>query len=191
MFEGSRDVSDGSLGYGQWSVAEERLRIMIRQNEENTDSSYSSEMDLQARISLRPTTEPTDELWEMPLSPTLSESWTTDSDVESLFCDNFSEDDDSNDSFYDSLFLHNDCPRLIDSGWGGECLREIEDIDFEFVYALHTFVATVEGQANATKGDTMVLLDDSNSYWWLVRVVKDSSIGMAFDFFEPALANRC
>lgn len=53
-----------------------------------------------------------------------------------------------------------------------------EDIDFEFVYALHTFIATVEGQANATKGDTMVLLDDSNSYWWLVRVVKDSTIGM-------------
>ncbi|OJD17297.1 hypothetical protein AJ78_02585 [Emergomyces pasteurianus Ep9510] len=52
-----------------------------------------------------------------------------------------------------------------------------EDIDFEFVYALHTFVATVEGQANATKGDTMVLLDDSNSYWWLVRIVKDGSIG--------------
>lgn len=68
--------------------------------------------------------------------------------------------------------------RFIDSGWGGECLQESEDIDFEFVYALHTFVATVEGQANATKGDTMVLLDDSNSYWWLVRVVKDSSIGM-------------
>ncbi|KAK0646528.1 hypothetical protein B0T16DRAFT_429343 [Cercophora newfieldiana] len=68
-------------------------------------------------------------------------------------------------------------PRFLDSGWGGECLQETEDIDFEFVYALHTFVATVEGQANATKGDTMVLLDDSNSYWWLVRVVKDSSIG--------------
>lgn len=59
---------------------------------------------------------------------------------------------------------------------------EIEDIDFEFVYALHTFVATVEGQANATKGDTMVLLDDSNSYWWLVRVVKDGSIG---EFLSP------
>ncbi|KAG8631890.1 hypothetical protein KVT40_001030 [Elsinoe batatas] len=58
-----------------------------------------------------------------------------------------------------------------------ECLHLPEDIDFDFVYALHTFVATVEGQANATKGDTMVLLDDSNSYWWLVRVVKDSSIG--------------
>lgn len=69
-----------------------------------------------------------------------------------------------------------------------ESLQDSEDIDFEFVYALHTFVATVEGQANATKGDTMVLLDDSNSYWWLVRVVKDSSIG-AFHrllaFVEP------
>lgn len=53
-----------------------------------------------------------------------------------------------------------------------------EDIDFEFVYALHSFTATVEGQANATKGETMVLLDDSNSYWWLVRVEKDSSIGV-------------
>lgn len=57
-------------------------------------------------------------------------------------------------------------------------MRRAEDIDFEFVYALHNFVATVEGQANAAKGDTMVLLDDSNSYWWLVRIVKDGSIGM-------------
>jgi hypothetical protein len=80
--------------------------------------------------------------------------------------------DDDPDAFIN--FHH----RRTDSGWGGECLLKIEDIDFEFVYALHTFVATVEGQANATKGDTMVLLDDSNSYWWLVRVVKDSSIGM-------------
>lgn len=81
------------------------------------------------------------------------------------------EDDDDLDISYTSD------SRFIDSGWGGECLQILEDIDFEFVYALHTFVATVEGQANATKGDTMVLLDDSNSYWWLVRVVKDSSIG--------------
>lgn len=80
------------------------------------------------------------------------------------------DDDSEHISFLDDT-------RYIDSGWGGECLRETEDIDFEFVYALHTFVATVEGQANATKGDTMVLLDDTNSYWWLVRVVKDSSIG--------------
>lgn len=81
-------------------------------------------------------------------------------------------DDDSDDL---SLIDETD---FVDSGWDAECLQDLEDIDFEFVYALHTFVATVEGQANATKGDTMVLLDDSNSYWWLVRVVKDSSIGM-------------
>ena len=94
------------------------------------------------------------------------------------------EDEDVNMPDYESSsddeagFLFTEDSRFVDSGWGGECLREIEDIDFEFVYALHTFVATVEGQANATKGDTMVLLDDSNSYWWLVRVVKDGSIGM-------------
>ena len=82
------------------------------------------------------------------------------------------EDDD------DDNFLESNDTRFIDSGWGGECLHDTEDIDFELVYALHTFIATVEGQANATKGDAMVLLDDSNSYWWLVRVVKDSSIGM-------------
>ncbi len=100
------------------------------------------------------------------------DSWTTDSDADSWDED---LDQDNDDASNDVSF--SDDPRFIDSGWGGECLRETEDIDFEFVYALHTFVATVEGQANATKGDTMVLLDDSNSYWWLVRVVKDSSIG--------------
>jgi hypothetical protein len=99
------------------------------------------------------------------------DSWTTDSDA-----DSFDGDPDNDDDAPNDVSFSND-PRFIDSGWGGECLRETEDIDFEFVYALHTFVATVEGQANATKGDTMVLLDDSNSYWWLVRVVKDSSIG--------------
>ncbi|KAG6013455.1 hypothetical protein E4U54_006734 [Claviceps lovelessii] len=74
-------------------------------------------------------------------------------------------------------FHHDDTLDVVDTCSEDECLLKPEDIDFEFVYALHTFVATVEGQANATKGDTMVLLDDSNSYWWLVRVVKDSSIG--------------
>ncbi|KIW21457.1 hypothetical protein PV08_02037 [Exophiala spinifera] len=93
-------------------------------------------------------------------------------DEASYLPDFASSSDDDTEDFNFSLD-----ERFIDSGWGGECLREIEDIDFEFVYALHTFVATVEGQANATKGDTMVLLDDSNSYWWLVRVVKDGSIG--------------
>lgn len=74
------------------------------------------------------------------------------------------EDDMMDDEFMDKI---SSSPSIDD-----------EDIDFEFVYALHNFVATVEGQANAAKGDTMVLLDDSNSYWWLVRVVKDGSIGM-------------
>ncbi|KAI1469589.1 uncharacterized protein F4812DRAFT_450657 [Daldinia caldariorum] len=91
----------------------------------------------------------------------------------SLLPYNASEEDD--DDYDDVSFATN--PRFLDVGWGGKDLQDLEDIDFEFVYALHTFVATVEGQANATKGDTMVLLDDSNSYWWLVRVVKDSSIG--------------
>ena len=104
-------------------------------------------------------------------SPLSTASW----DDQKPDINNDDDDDDDDDDTEDISFL--DDTRFIDSGWGGECLREIEDIDFEFVYALHTFVATVEGQANATKGDTMVLLDDSNSYWWLVRVVKDSSIG--------------
>jgi hypothetical protein len=51
------------------------------------------------------------------------------------------------------------------------------DIDFELVYALHTFVATVEGQASVVKGDALTLLDDSNSYWWLVKVLKTGEIG--------------
>lgn len=52
-----------------------------------------------------------------------------------------------------------------------------DEIDFEFVYALHTFLAELEGQASVEKGDTLVLLDDSNPYWWLIRVIKDSHIG--------------
>lgn len=92
-----------------------------------------------------------------------------------------SDEDDDGD------FCSLDDTKFLDSGWGGDCLQDAEDIDFEFVYALHTFVATVEGQANATKGDTMVLLDDSNSYWWLVRVVKDSSIGLSCRRFKRLL----
>lgn len=102
-----------------------------------------------------------------------------DSDEERMIPYESSGGDFDDDDCYAAYCADNS--RYIDFGWDIECLQEPEDIDFEFVYALHTFVATVEGQANATKGDTMVLLDDSNSYWWLVRVVKDSSIG------EPAL----
>lgn len=101
------------------------------------------------------------------------DSWQTHSEADDSNDGHDSDDDD--DAATEVSFTED--PRFVDSGWGGECLRETEEIDFDFVYALHTFVATVEGQANATKGDNMVLLDDSNSYWWLVRVVKDSSIG--------------
>ena len=92
----------------------------------------------------------------------------------------YESDEEDDDGDFSSL----DDSRFLDSGWGGECLQDTEDIDFELVYALHTFVATVDGQANATKGDAMVLLDDSNSYWWLVRVVKDASIGT---FYVPEM----
>ncbi|ORY34860.1 hypothetical protein BCR39DRAFT_515181 [Naematelia encephala] len=52
-----------------------------------------------------------------------------------------------------------------------------ENIDFSLTYALHTFVATVEGQASVVKGDSLLLLDDANSYWWLVRVLKTEDVG--------------
>jgi len=52
-----------------------------------------------------------------------------------------------------------------------------ESIDFDLVYSLHGFAATVEGQASVVKGDSLVLMDDSNSYWWLVRVLRTQEIG--------------
>jgi hypothetical protein len=52
-----------------------------------------------------------------------------------------------------------------------------ESIDFDLVYALHAFAATLEGQANVVKGESLFLLDDSNSYWWLVRVVGTQEVG--------------
>lgn len=33
------------------------------------------------------------------------------------------------------------------------------------------------GQASVTKGDPLVLIDDANAYWWLVRVLKTDSLG--------------
>ncbi|EIW71632.1 hypothetical protein TREMEDRAFT_22249, partial [Tremella mesenterica DSM 1558] len=52
-----------------------------------------------------------------------------------------------------------------------------ENIDFSLTYALRTFLATVEGQASVVKGDSLLLLDDVNSYWWLVRVLKTEDVG--------------
>ncbi|KAF2264819.1 hypothetical protein CC78DRAFT_553334 [Lojkania enalia] len=149
------------------------LRVEARLQDIHQDSQVSllsdfDEIDLQSM--LQPVhsplcttfSDPDDDLPGSGSTPSLPDSkddeeessWTTDSDADS-WDEEADNDDDSNDNFF------SDDPRYVDSGWGGECLREAEDIDFEFVYALHTFVATVEGQANATKGDTMVLLDDS------------------------------
>ncbi|KAJ3013446.1 UNVERIFIED_CONTAM: hypothetical protein HDU68_000699, partial [Siphonaria sp. JEL0065] len=50
-------------------------------------------------------------------------------------------------------------------------------IDYNLVYALHSFVATLEGQVCVLKGDPLALLDDTNSYWWLVRCCKTDEIG--------------
>lgn len=74
-----------------------------------------------------------------------------------------SPDEDGGDQFSDELSSSSSVPD--------------EDIDFEHVYALHTFLATVEGQASVSKGDSLTLLDDANSYWWLVRVLKTTLVG--------------
>ncbi|KAL7748696.1 protein phosphatase regulator [Sorochytrium milnesiophthora] len=52
-----------------------------------------------------------------------------------------------------------------------------DDIDFSLVYSLHTFVATMEGQVAVTRNEPLILLDDSNSYWWLVKPLKSNNIG--------------
>ncbi|KAG1142230.1 hypothetical protein G6F37_006004 [Rhizopus arrhizus] len=52
-----------------------------------------------------------------------------------------------------------------------------ENIDFNLVYTLYTFEATVNGQASVKKGDALSLLDDSNSYWWLIKDLGTSEIG--------------
>lgn len=155
----------------------ERRKCQFQEEFDNLDDSYDGDFDPEDfRHLLLPADDPLlDNSFDdepLPQSSTRSALHEPESPVEHAFPEEFGETSDDTE---DISFSDDD--RFVDSGWGGECLREAEDIDFEFVYALHTFVATVEGQANATKGDTMVLLDDSNSYWWLVRVVKDSSIG--------------
>ncbi|CAG8435021.1 7258_t:CDS:2 [Diversispora eburnea] len=45
------------------------------------------------------------------------------------------------------------------------------------LYVLHTFHATVEGQVSVERDDHLKLLDDSNSYWWLIKVLKSDDIG--------------
>ncbi|KAI8076423.1 uncharacterized protein B0P05DRAFT_545824 [Gilbertella persicaria] len=60
---------------------------------------------------------------------------------------------------------------------GSELSIPDSEINFDMVYALHTFAATVEGQASVVRGDALTLLDDSNSYWWLIKVLKTAEVG--------------
>ena len=50
-------------------------------------------------------------------------------------------------------------------------------IHHRLVYSLNNFTATAEDQASAIKGDPLVLMDDSNNYRWLVRVLRTQEIG--------------
>lgn len=45
------------------------------------------------------------------------------------------------------------------------------------VYASQTFAASLEGQVCVLKGDSLEMIDDSNSYWWLVKCSKTSEVG--------------
>ncbi|CAG8551582.1 22416_t:CDS:2 [Dentiscutata erythropus] len=75
------------------------------------------------------------------------------------------DNNENNSSFDDDDYLTSS-PSIIE-----------EEIDFSLVYALHSFQATVEGQATVMKGDSLSLFDDSNSYWWLVKVLPSDEIG--------------
>lgn len=81
------------------------------------------------------------------------------------------DDDDDNISEEDELMIEgassmSSSPSIPD-----------ENINFDLVYALHTFVATVEGQASVVKGDALILMEDTNIYWWLVEVLKTREVG--------------
>ena len=52
-----------------------------------------------------------------------------------------------------------------------------ESMDFDLVYSLYSFSATVAGQASVIRDDSLFLMDDSNSYWWLVRVLRTQEVG--------------
>jgi hypothetical protein len=54
---------------------------------------------------------------------------------------------------------------------------DVETIDYHAVYARHVFIAAVEGQISVMQDDKLFLLDDTNAYWWLVRIIKTSDVG--------------
>lgn len=84
-------------------------------------------------------------------------------------------DEDNYDEYDEDLDDGHDEDDRDDTG--SELSIPDPNIDFNLVYALHTFTATVEGQASVVRGDALTLLDDSNSYWWLVKVLKSAEVG--------------
>lgn len=92
-------------------------------------------------------------------------------------------DDEDDDSFDDERGPEDALDDMMDEDEeeddeGSETISLTEDdIDFNLVYAFHTFVATQEGQASVVRNDSLMLLEDTNVYWWLVRVLKTGVIG--------------
>ncbi|KAJ2709826.1 hypothetical protein H4R19_004050, partial [Coemansia spiralis] len=52
-----------------------------------------------------------------------------------------------------------------------------EDVEDGYVYALFHFPQMVDGQITVEEGEKLTLLDDSNSYWWLVQSLRDNRMG--------------
>ncbi|KAF9194509.1 hypothetical protein BGZ50_006234 [Haplosporangium sp. Z 11] len=88
------------------------------------------------------------------------------------FDDDFDDDMDEDEGHEDEEMMDED----DDEDTETMSLTE-DDIDFNLVYAFHTFVATQEGQASVVRNDSLMLLEDTNVYWWLVRVLKTGVIG--------------
>lgn len=74
--------------------------------------------------------------------------------------------------FESGLFL----PQSISNN-GSPTSGHHQELNSNIIFAMHTFVANLEGQVCVLKGDTLVLLDDTNSYWWLVRCLKTAEVG--------------
>src|SRR5690349_16887 len=73
---------------------------------------------------------------------------------------------DSEDTIYDDEDDLTSSPSIPD-----------EEINFDLVYALHNFDATIDGQVGVERNNPLILLDDSNGYWWLVKVIKNEEVG--------------
>ncbi|KAF9907405.1 hypothetical protein EC991_010965 [Linnemannia zychae] len=105
-----------------------------------------------------------------------------DIDMQRKHHDELSEEiEDDDDDFDDDVEEDEGDEEMMDEEddeEGSEAISLTEDdIDFNLVYAFHTFVATQEGQASVVRNDSLMLLEDANVYWWLVRVLKTGVIG--------------